>query len=226
MLRFINKLFVKAQRKIQGIPWGAAHLYNKVVTRYLESSYKHVVHEVSRVPSRRIVDIGCGPGGLLLKIAEREFREILLGIDISSAMTYIARRNALRRGLYSFVDFIVADAHLMPIRNGSIDLILSIGTLHHIKDPEELFKEVKRVLRKGGEAWIYEFSHDVPWKDVKKTAKFLKRPALLLKLSAALHGLPRRVFESGYIKESLKSSNVTYYIFYSGIVTKLVIEEG
>ena len=224
LLGLLNRLFVKVQRKVQGIPWGAAHIYDKVAAKYLEPSYDYVIDEVSQVSTYRIVDVGCGPGKLLLSLARRSLGTTLVGIDISSAMAYIAHKNSLKEELDHSVDFVVADAHLIPIRDDSIDLILSTGTLHHIKNPEKLFKELKRVLRRGGEAWIYEFSHDAPWKEVKDVAKTLKRPTLLLKLAATLHGLPRKTFDSGYIRNSLVMFNVTYSVLYKGVITKLVIK--
>jgi len=226
LLGLLNRLFVRIQRKVQGIPRGAAHLYDRIVTKYLEPSYDYIVDEVSQVSSYKVVDIGCGPGKLLLSLAKREPTKTFVGIDISSAMARIARKNALNEGLYHLVDFVIADAHSMPIRNESIDMVLSTGTLHHIRNPEELFKELRRVLRNGGEAWVYEFSHDAPWEDIKETARASRRPTLLLKLAATLHGLPRKAFTLGYIKRSLESSNVTYYTYYRGVITKLVIKRN
>ncbi|RLE68184.1 MAG: hypothetical protein DRJ43_05995, partial [Thermoprotei archaeon] len=63
-----------------------------------------------------VVDVGCGPGKLLLSLAREGVGELLVGLDISRAMTSIARANAVRNSLYHYTSFVVADAHYMPVR--------------------------------------------------------------------------------------------------------------
>ncbi|RLE68185.1 MAG: hypothetical protein DRJ43_06000 [Thermoprotei archaeon] len=105
-----------------------------------------------------------------------------------------------------------------------MDLILSTGTLHHIRDPEKVFRELTYSLRSNGEAWVYEFSHDAPWRDFKVTAKRLGRPALLIKFAAAMHGLPRKCFERGYIVRALRRAGVQYKLSYEAAMTKLILK--
>ena len=207
---------------MQGIPGGPAHLYDKIVTKYLEPSYDYVVGEIEGNVSKNltIVEVGCGAGKLLLEIVSRVKPRDVLGLDISHAMARISRRNLIKNEMYSYVNLIVADAHKMPIREGCFDLVVSTGTLHHIKKPVEFFKECSRVLRKNGEAWIYEFSYDA---DCKDSSRMLKRPCFLLKTLAALHGLPRSTFEKGYIREALEKSRCRNSISYNGIITKLIL---
>lgn len=223
MLDLLNKVLVRVQRRIGGIPRGAAHLYDKVAAKYLEPSYDYVVEEVVSKGARKILDVGCGPGKLLLEIAEETDSVILVGLDVSKAMARIARKNALGKGLYGAVDFVVADAHKMPLRDNCLDLIVSTGTLHHIRNPREVFSECTRVLKIGCEAWIYEFSHDASWSECSSTAKRLGRLTLLIKVAASLHGLPRKVYREGYVKEELLKSGVSYKVVYEGAVTKLVL---
>ena len=83
----------------------------------------------------------------------------------------------------------------MPFRDCAADIIVSIETLHHIRKPAELFKECLRVLKSGGEAWIYEFSYNA---ECGESTRRLGRPCILMKILAALHGLPRRIFKDGY----------------------------
>jgi len=107
-----------------------------------------------------IVEVGCGTGKLLLKVAEKLKPMRIIGTDISRAMIKISKRNASES-------------------RDLVDLILSTGTLHHIRQPQKFFNERIRVLRKNGEAWIYEFSHDVECKTSKPSkdhAYFLGSP--------------------------------------------------
>lgn len=49
---------------------------------------------------------------------------------------------------------ISADAMLLPVRSTSIDLILCIAVLEHLKEPALAVNEIERILRKGGEVYI------------------------------------------------------------------------
>lgn len=46
---------------------------------------------------------------------------------------------------------------------------------------------------------------------------------MLLKLVSALHGLPRKAFLEGYIRDELLRSGVRYRVEFRGLVTRLVI---
>ncbi len=223
MLDLINYIFTRIQRKVQGIPRGATHLYNSLATKYLEPPYNYVVQDILKENTDRrvVLEIGCGTGVLLSEIAENINPAVLLGLDISPAMIKISKKNIVKEDKHSKVDLLLADAHKIPLRPGSVDLIVSTGTLHHIRDPETLFKEITAVLSSRGEAWIYEFSHDISMKELKEYSRKLGRPWILIKLVAAMHGLPRREYEKGYILKALIKSKTSYTLNYDGIVTLL-----
>ena len=224
MFGLLNKLFVWLQRLVQGIPGGSAHLYDKVATRYLEPSYGYVLGELGfrDLSGLVVLEVGCGVGRLLLDVAMRLRPASLVGLDISRAMVGICRRNLIHGGGYAYVDLVMADGHRMPLRDGSVDMVVSTGTLHHIRRPAELFSECLRVLRTGGEAWIYEFSHDG---ECGGSPVDLGRSCLLMRFLASLHGLPRRVFLGGYIREALSEVGCRFSLEFRGLITKLVLRK-
>jgi len=91
MLGLINRVLVKIQRKAQGIPRGAAHLYDSLATKYLEPSYNYIIQDIleENADKRVVLEIGCGTGVLLSEIAESINPIVLLGLDISPAMIKI-----------------------------------------------------------------------------------------------------------------------------------------
>lgn len=226
MLDLINRVSVRPQRRLQGIPRGSASLYDKLATRILETSYYCVVKDIFKEEKNRevILEVGCGTGRLLLEILGVANPRVLVGLDISYAMIKIAKRNVLKKGGYWGIDFILADAHKMPLRDGSVDLVVSTGTLHHIRSPETLFRELVRVLTEDGEAWIYEFSHDLAGQKLKESARKLSRPWFLIKIAATMHGLPRREYREGYIRAALDRTGVPYSICFEGVVTLLKLK--
>ncbi len=55
---------------------------------------------------------------------------------------------------YSNVD-IVCDISKLPIKSKSIDIIISIAVLEHVKEPEKIIQEILRVLKPKGKIFIY-----------------------------------------------------------------------
>ncbi|KAH9978361.1 NAD(P)-binding protein [Russula compacta] len=103
----------------------------------------------------RILDLGCGGGiDVLLAASKVGATGQAIGLDISSDMISLARRNAQRQNLHSpQVAFVQAPlTEPLPISSGSIDCILSncVINLLPLSGKANLFKEAFRVLKPGG----------------------------------------------------------------------------
>lgn len=53
---------------------------------------------------------------------------------------------------------IVADAQVLPFRDGTFDVVMGVDFVHHLSTPLEFFRDVARVLKPGGELRVVE-----PW---------------------------------------------------------------
>ncbi len=73
-------------------------------------------------------------------------------------MIDVARRNGLAAGLQPRVAFELADAARLPFKDGSVDVVVSSLSLHHWDQPCAVFAEVRRVLRPGGSALVYDLA--------------------------------------------------------------------
>lgn len=149
--------------RMEGISGPAAYLYSSLVTRspVLRDFYRNTAEEVSaRMHSGRMLDLGTGPGNLPLEIAKRSPGLEIIGVDISSAMAEIARRKAEKEGLSERVVFRQGDAASLPFGDGHFDFVLSTLSLHHWARPQEALREVCRVLKAPGEAWVYDLARD------------------------------------------------------------------
>lgn len=103
------------------------------------------------------LDIGCGPGQILNKLADRLPQWKLFGIDRSLTMIRRAEevRSSPERALASRdvrsaalnVRFLVGDAGSLPFGDSSFDLVLCNSVLHHIGEPSRLFIEIRRVAK-------------------------------------------------------------------------------
>ena len=222
MLRIINDIMVRLQRLFQGIPAGPAHIYDKLASRIISGFHSEVVEEMllKLDKSSRILEFGCGTGMLLSILTKRvDFRSAVC-LDISPVMVKISRRNLCP---HSFIDIVLGDAQSLPFKEHSFNLVISTGTLHHIRSPSKVFKECLRVLDECGEAWIYELSYDAPREEITSSAEKFRINRHLLRLIAALHGLPRREF-IGKLRESLDLIDAESEIVFQGSITKLIIK--
>jgi SAM-dependent methyltransferase len=112
------------------------------------------------IAGKRVLDYGCGRGESSLHYLSRG--ALVSGIDISP--TYIeAARQAAEKASYppGNYDFSVMDAHAMTFDEGTFDLVVGEGILHHL-DAELAMKEIWRVLKPGGRVFLLEPLADNP----------------------------------------------------------------
>ena len=104
----------------------------------------------------RILDVGTGPGTIPIDLATAAPQLTIDGLDLSAPMIDHAAAAARVAGCDDRVTFVAADAGDMPFPDGSFDLIMSSMSQHHWSDVPAVVGEIRRVLRPGGRAWIYD----------------------------------------------------------------------
>lgn len=102
-------------------------------------------------PGGRVLDVGCGPGHLLLALAPR-FDEAV-GLDISPGMLDRAAANARAAGLER-IRWVQGDAARLPFADGTFDLAVSSLVLFLLDDPAAAAAELARVTAPGGRAAV------------------------------------------------------------------------
>jgi ubiquinone/menaquinone biosynthesis C-methylase UbiE len=143
--------------KIQRIPGVLASSYEKATRLVIESYYSQVADEIaSNFAGRTILDLGTGPGYLPVEIVRRKPEINIIGIDLSKKLIHMAQANAAKAGFARQIRFEVGNSARLRFNNNSFDMVISTGMLHSLKDPVRVFKEIHRVLKKGGQAWIYD----------------------------------------------------------------------
>jgi ubiquinone/menaquinone biosynthesis C-methylase UbiE len=102
----------------------------------------------------RVLDIGAGPGDIAISIAKKAPGLTVTAIDLGEHMLALARQNVESSGLGHRVEIMQADAKETGFGTGSFDVIVSNSLVHHIPEPLEFFREVRRLARPGAALYV------------------------------------------------------------------------
>jgi cyclopropane-fatty-acyl-phospholipid synthase len=92
----------------------------------------HIAAKLALAPGQRILDIGCGWGGMAITLAKLEQVEVL-GITLSTEQLELARQRAEESGVADRVRFELIDYRDLATREpGSFDRIVSVGMFEHV----------------------------------------------------------------------------------------------
>ncbi|MCI0504459.1 arsenite methyltransferase [Candidatus Micrarchaeota archaeon] len=101
-----------------------------------------------------VLDLGSGAGFdcfLAAKKAGKAGR--VIGVDMTRAMVRKARENAKKYG-FSNVEFRFGEIEKLPVKDGSVDVVISNCVINLSPDKEKVFSEAYRVLKKGGKMLV------------------------------------------------------------------------
>jgi len=150
---------IQAVHGARGTMFGLAHhasVYEHVASVIAGPLHRRVAADVAAAglpPGARVLDAGTGPGLLPARIAAACPHLTVDAVDLAPEMIDRARA----RPDASSVSFTVADVADLPFPDATFDLVVSSISQHHWVDPAAGMREIARVLRPGGQAWIYDF---------------------------------------------------------------------
>lgn len=109
---------------------------------------RHIAAKLLLRPGQRVLDIGCGWGGLALHLARTTDLEVT-GVTLSREQLAVARRRAEEAGLSDRVRFELADYRQLK---GRFDRIVSVGMFEHVGLPHygTFFHTARRLLSEDG----------------------------------------------------------------------------
>jgi len=150
----------------EGAYWAAhpAHFDRSVAVHH-----QALMHFASINDRDRILDVGCGTGQVARDAARVATAGRVGGVDLSTAMLDVARRQAAAEGLTNVV-FEQADAQVHPFESEGFDVAVSRTAAMFFGDKLTAFRNIARALRPGGRLvlvtwqplseneWIREFS--------------------------------------------------------------------
>ncbi|MFC1735067.1 class I SAM-dependent methyltransferase [Candidatus Hydrogenedentota bacterium] len=116
---------------------------------------EQIVSEFELAEKRGIgIDIGSGPGSLIVELCKRTQHMYWINADINTHNFTHFHRNLDKEGLAHRAGAVFADAHALPFRDDYAEIFVSRGTFQFWEDKNQAFAEILRVLKPGGSAFI------------------------------------------------------------------------
>ena len=153
----MNNVFKSAEGHDEFIDdWGAGTTtiqdrYNAMISnnRYTDKTAVKLKKELFQkviFEKARVLDCGCGTGYYSSFIKQKlDIDFDLVGIDISRTALQKAANRSLSKTYLG-----MSDAELLPFKDESFDVVLSLAMIEHVISPENILNECFRVLKRGG----------------------------------------------------------------------------
>lgn len=115
----------------------------------------------------RFLDVAGGTGDVAFKIVEASDKKATgVVLDINGSMLGVGQERAEKRGLASNLEFVEANAEVLPFEDNSFDAYTIAFGIRNVPDIDKALREAYRVLRRGGRIMVLEFSEvDMPLLD-------------------------------------------------------------
>lgn len=143
--------------------WHPGNVGNQIMLRERRAAVEELLREGGLLPlgDRRILEVGCGYGGVLAEMLEWGAQPgNLYGVDLVPGRVEAARQR------YPQFNFYCANAEELAWDDGAFDMVLLFTVFSSILDNKmacSVAREVKRVLRPGGCILWYDFRYHNPF---------------------------------------------------------------
>ncbi len=116
-----------------------------------EAKLAHIAAKLALQPGQRVLDIGCGWGGMAIYLA-RNFDVIIHGITLSEEQLVLARERATAAGVAERITFELVDYRDLAASGANYDRIVSVGMFEHVGQPqfETFFRACANMLAADG----------------------------------------------------------------------------
>ena len=118
---------------------------------------KEIIGLLELKPSYVVADLGCGSGYFSVPIS-RKVKKVY-GVDVQKEMPEFLEQKIQEQKIVN-IETLLSEENRIPLQNESVDLLLSVNTLHEFRDKEKMISEIRRVLRPKGQAVIVDFKKE------------------------------------------------------------------
>ena len=121
-----------------------AEMYDERYAQEQKAKYTKALEKVN-VVGRTVLDVGCGSGLFLSKVASQT--DMIVGVDVSRKLLFKAKEQA---NSLQNVFVLQADADHLPFREGFFEVVFAFTMLQNMPKPPETLSELKRVAKHNG----------------------------------------------------------------------------
>jgi len=141
-------------------------LFQDLWIRYSDKEFinDRLAYYVNRIKKNNIskyfknktcIDFGCGHGQFLMAL-QKLGAKMCIGIDYGKKSISFANKMKKKLKLKNDkIKFIEGNVYNVPFKKNTFEFAIQNGVFHHLKDENKAYKEVFRVLKKGGKFWVF-----------------------------------------------------------------------
>jgi len=200
----------------------------RTYARYMESNVPHdhrpwarrIAEDWPDLPAgATVVDVAGGPAFLLAEVAPLLRTPRLVIADVSATMVRLAGERAAGRALA--VEGIVCPAEKLALPDAAADLVLCKHALRLVQDINAALREMARVLKPSGRAYLIDFEPEGAWLGrtllelwIRLTAPPFIRAAFAetMRIGPPASSLRLRLRAAGFANASVLASGVSYLV--------------
>jgi ubiquinone/menaquinone biosynthesis C-methylase UbiE len=137
---------------------GAAEADAYARADFADSNQWYADHFTAEFPGhlRQIVDLGCGPADVTVRVAHLAPHAHIVAVDGSAAMLEFASKALHGARLAGRVELHLGRLPGLSLPEHHFDAVLSKDLLHHLPDPQGLWSEVRRLGRQGAAVYVMD----------------------------------------------------------------------
>ncbi len=126
------------------------HAYASADFAASNQRFVEIVRELIPASAMTILDVGCGPGDVMIRLARRCPSLKITGVDGSPTMVQLAAEAIDDSGLSRTIEILQGYVPGLPFAPRHFDAILSKDFLHHLPDPMAFWQDVWRLIKPAG----------------------------------------------------------------------------
>lgn len=209
-----EELYATAERYFASLDNWEHHLAKPFArvedTPQLLISLGTLIQGLSLVPGMTVLEFGAGTGWLARFLTQLGARMILL--DVAPTALAIARELYARQpviGKRPDPQFLVFDGHRIDLPDASVDRILCFDSFHHAPNPDEVLRELGRVLKPHG---IAAFAEPGPHHSRSPQSQFEMRTYGVVENDIDVHAIWETAKRLGFVDIKLAAFNATPFL--------------
>lgn len=133
----------------------------RVYSRLYQDKLDWIMNFMKNKNNKKILDVGCGFGRVSIPLAKKT-NNTIIGLDISLNMLNHAKKNIYCDAkTINNLHFILGDAERLPLKDNSVDYVISLDITPHLMNPIDHLKELKRITKQDSSILV-DFSNKNP----------------------------------------------------------------